>query len=112
MDSQQVVQATNLNFDLEVLQQEGLVLVDFWANWCKPCLIIAPVIEEIAREYSGKLRVCKLDVDKHESVAKNYTIRSIPTLIFFRNGAEVNRSIGVIPKNELAKIIDELLAKD
>jgi thioredoxin 1 len=111
MEEKQVVRITKHNFELEVLQPEGLVLVDFWAGWCKPCLMLAPVIAEIAHDYEGKLRVCKLDVDEHELLAQNYNIRSIPTLIFFNGGKELKRSVGVISKNELQKMIDELLAK-
>ena len=89
------------NFKQEVLEEGLPVLVDFWAVWCGPCLNLAPVIEEIAEEYKGKLKVCKLNVDDAPKAASSYEIMSIPTLMIFKNGKVVDRIVGALPKAEL-----------
>ena len=89
------------NFEREVLGSERPVLVDFWAEWCPPCKAIGPVIEEIATEFEGVARVGKVDVDENKSLAQQYAIGSIPTLLFFRDGVVVDRVQGVVPKSEL-----------
>lgn len=95
------VEITDANFDKEVLNAETPVLVDFWAVWCGPCKMIAPVVEEIASEYAGKLKVGKLDVDQNQDVAMKYGIRSIPTLMVFKGGKVVEQIIGALPKRSL-----------
>ena len=96
---------TDATFEQEVLQSEIPVLNDFWAEWCGPCKMIAPILEEIAEEYDGKLKVTKLDVDQNPSTMMKYQIMSIPTLILFKDGQEVERLIGAMPKERLlAKI--------
>jgi len=89
------------NFEAEVLKAEQPVLVDFWAEWCAPCRMIAPIVEEIAREYAGKIKVGKLDVDHNPQVSMSFGIRSIPTLLIFQNGKPVDQIIGAVPKSQL-----------
>ena len=98
---QSVVTLDADNFDREVLQSEQPVLVDFWADWCPPCKVIGPVIEEIATAFEGVARVGKVDVDKNKSLAQRYAIGSIPTMLFFKDGEVVVRVQGVVPKSEL-----------
>ncbi len=92
------VAVTSQTFDTEVLQSKEPVLVDFWAAWCGPCRIIAPVVEEIAGEYRGKLKVVKLDVDENNDISVRYGVQSIPTLLLFKGGELVERVIGARPK--------------
>ncbi len=98
------------NFEQEVLQSEQLVLVDFWAEWCPPCKAIGPVVEEIATEFEGVARVGKVDVDENNSLAQQYGIGSIPSLLFFRDGEVVDRVQGVVPKSELSGKLQALSA--
>lgn len=91
----------NDNFKAEVLDAKGLVLVDFWATWCGPCKMLAPTVSEIADEYEGKVKVCKLDVDQAMGIAMSYGVASIPTLILFKDGEIVKKSVGVISKTEI-----------
>ena len=92
------VAVTDQSFQAEVLDSQTPVLVDFWAEWCGPCRIIAPMVEEIAAEYKGKLKVVKIDVDESQDVASRYRIQSIPTLLVFKGGEEVDRVIGAVGK--------------
>lgn len=96
------------NFDSEIKNTEQLVLVDFFATWCGPCNMLAPIIEEVANEYSSKVKVCKVNVDDERDLALKYEVESIPTLIFFRNGMPIKTSVGFHSKAELVDIINEL----
>jgi thioredoxin 1 len=104
----QVIDAT---FYEEVLKNEKPVLVDFWAPWCGPCRMVAPVVDEIALEYSGNLKVVKINTDENPSTATEYGIRSIPTLMIFKNGGRVDTVIGAVPKSTLASTLNKYLDK-
>jgi thioredoxin 1 len=100
---------SDANFDA-VIQDPGLVAVDFWAEWCGPCKAIAPVLEELAAEYAGKLKVVKLNVDENRQTPARFGIRGIPTLLFFRQGARVDQLIGNLPKAQIRSKVESLLA--
>jgi thioredoxin 1 len=105
------IEVTDGNFQREVLESEIPVLVDFWAVWCGPCKMIAPVVEELAGEYDGKLKVGKLDVDNNPETSMKFGVRSIPTLMVFKNGQVVEQIIGAMPKRNLvAKLTPHLEA--
>ncbi|MBR49419.1 MAG: thioredoxin [Chloroflexi bacterium] len=104
------VEITDENFQQEVLDSETPVLVDFWADWCQPCKMIAPVVEQIAEEYDGKVKIGKLDVDSNQQTSQAMGIRGIPALIIFNDGKPVDQIIGVVPKSIIQKKIDEVLA--
>jgi len=99
------VELSETNFEQEVLKANTPVLVDFWAVWCGPCKMIAPIVDELAVEYEGKLKIGKVDVDNHQQIAMQYGIRSIPTLLIFKDGKVVEQIIGAAPKKSL---IDKL----
>ena len=103
--SDNIVQISDSSFDSDVLQAEGPVLVDFWAEWCGPCKMIAPVLEELASEYGEKLKICKMDVDANPETAPKYGIRGIPTIMIFNKGELVATNVGVLTKSELEKFI-------
>lgn len=102
-------QVTDATFEAEVLKSDKPVLVDFWAEWCGPCRMIAPVVEEMAGEYEGKAKIAKLDVDANPQVSMTFGIRSIPTLLIFKNGKIVDQIVGAVPKAVLKKQLDAQL---
>jgi len=97
---------TDDSFESEVLKSDVPVLVDYWAEWCGPCKVIAPVLEEIAVEYAGKMKICKLDIDANESTPPKYGIRGIPTLMLFKNGAVEATKVGALSKSQLTAFLD------
>ena len=104
------IQLTDATFDKDVVQSPEPVLVDFWAPWCGPCRMLAPVIEELAKEYAGKVRVAKMNTDEHSSAAGRFKISAIPTLLFFKGGKVAEQLVGVHSKAEIKKILDSLVA--
>ena len=94
------------SFESDVLKSDVPVLVDYWAEWCGPCKVIAPVLEEIAAEYDGKMKVCKLDIDANEDTPPKYGIRGIPTLMLFKNGAVEATKVGALSKSQLTAFLD------
>jgi len=107
MASDNVATFTDDNFDREVISSDKPVLVDFWAEWCQPCRMLAPTIDEIADEYAGKAKIGKLDIDDNRAVSAKFGIRSIPTVLLFKNGEPVKQFVGLTQKAELSKAIDE-----
>lgn len=105
-----IVELTNAAWGQEVEQATGLVMVDFWAVWCGPCRMIAPTVEELAKEYAGKLKVGKLNTDENPEIASKYKIMGIPTIMFFKDGQKVDQIVGAVPKPQLKAKIDALLA--
>lgn len=99
------------SWDAEVMKAPGLVMVDFWAVWCGPCQMVAPIVEELATEYSGKVRVLKLNTDENPEIAGRYQVMSIPTIMFFKDGKPVEKLIGARPKRQFKEMIDSLLAQ-
>jgi thioredoxin 1 len=97
---------TDDNFDAEVKQSEKLTLVDFWAEWCGPCKMIAPTIDELAEQYNDQLKVCKMDVDSNQRTAQEYAVRSIPSLLFFKGGEVIETVVGAVPKQRLEEVIE------
>jgi thioredoxin 1 len=97
---------SDYSFETEVLNSDVPVLVDYWAEWCGPCKVIAPVLEEIATEYDGKMKVCKLDIDSNEDTPPKYGIRGIPTLMLFKNGAVEATKVGALSKSQLTAFLD------
>ena len=103
------VELTDANFEEVALNSDKPVLVDFWAEWCGPCRMVGPIVEELANEYDGKAVVGKVDVDKNQAISMKYGIRNIPTIIFLQNGEMVDKSVGAVPKNVLSEKLDNLL---
>ena len=107
--STDVLSTDDRGFEVAVLQSQEPVLVDFWAPWCGPCRQISPIVEELAGEYEGRLRTVKVNVDDSPGVAGHYGIMSIPALVFFKDGREVGRVIGAVPKARLARAVEQVL---
>jgi thioredoxin 1 len=103
------VTITDDNFQTEIEGADGLAMVDFWAAWCGPCRMIAPIVEQLATEYEGKLKVGKLDVDANQRTSARFNVRSIPTILFFKDGKVVDQVVGALPKPMLEKKIQEHL---
>jgi thioredoxin 1 len=104
--AQNIHYVTDATFDPEVLQSQTPVLVDYWAEWCGPCKMIAPILEEVAKEYGGRLKVAKLNIDENQSTPPKYGIRGIPTLMLFKNGAVEATKVGALSKSQLTAFID------
>ncbi len=100
------LELTDSNFEVEALNSDKPVMVDFWAEWCGPCRMVGPIVEEVANEYADKAVVGKLNVDNNPGVAQKYGIRSIPTILFFKNGEIVDRQVGAVPKAALVKKLE------
>ena len=107
--SDKIVYATDDTFDAEVVNAEGPVLVDYWADWCGPCKMIAPILDEIATDYADRLKVCKVDVDSNAGIPEKFAIRGIPTLIVFKDGNAVETKVGALSKTQLAEFVDGCL---
>jgi len=104
-----IVHVSDDSFETEVLKSGTPVLVDFWAEWCGPCKMIAPVLDQVATEYAGRLRIAKVDVDSSQATAMRYGVRSIPTLMLFKNGVVEAQQVGMLSKDSLKKILDAKL---
>lgn len=109
MASENVIQLKDNTFKNEVLEATQPVLVDFWAAWCGPCKMIAPVIEELAEDFKGKAKICKLNVDENGQTAQEYGVMSIPTMILYKNGQEIDRLVGFMPKANIAQKLDKAM---
>lgn len=107
--SDNVIHFTDATFDQDVLKSDVPVLIDFWAVWCGPCRMVAPVMEELADDYAGKVKVGKLDVDHNQQSAMNFGVRSIPTILLFKDGDVVDSVIGAVPKKNLVNMIEKHL---
>lgn len=103
------VNVTDGNFEEEIGQSTGLTMVDFWAEWCAPCRLVEPIVEELAEEYAGQLRVGKLDVDSNQHTTVRFNVRSIPSILFFKDGRHVDTVVGAVPKSQLERKIKEHL---
>ena len=104
--SDKIVHTSDGSFDADVLQNDGAVLLDFWAEWCGPCKMIAPLLDEVADKYADKLQVVKLNVDENPNTAQKFGIRSIPTLILFKDGAVQAQKMGAMPRSQLEEFLD------
>lgn len=100
---------TDEDFGQEIEQHDGLSMVDFWAAWCQPCLMVAPLVEQLAQEYEGRLKVAKLDVDTNQGTAMRFNVRGIPSILFFKGGQHVDTVVGAVPKAYLVEKIEQHL---
>ncbi len=109
MASDAILEVTDTNFDQEVLKSDQPVMIDFWAAWCGPCRALAPVVDEIAKQYEGKIKVGKMDVDKNAATPSRYGVRGIPTLLIFKGGQVREQIVGFVPKETIEKALDKNL---
>jgi thioredoxin 1 len=103
------IEFTDSNFEELVLKSDKPVIVDFWAEWCGPCRLVGPLVEEIGEEYKEKAVVCKVDVDSNPGIASKYGIRNIPTILYFKNGEVADKQVGAVPKNNLVTKLEALI---
>lgn len=103
------IEVTDANFEKEVLQSNIPVIVDFWAEWCGPCRMVAPIVKELSGEFEGRAKVAKMDVDSNPDIPVKYGIRNIPTILFFKNGQIVDKQVGAVPKNVLVSKLEAIL---
>ncbi len=107
-ENENLLHVTDGDFDQQILQSDIPALVDFWAAWCGPCRTVGPVVEELAGEYKGKIKVAKLDVDSNKQVAGKYGVRGIPTLMLFKDGQVVDQIVGAVPKSRIKELLDKV----
>ncbi len=107
-ENENLYHVTDGDFDQEILKSDIPALVDFWAAWCGPCRTVGPVVEELAGEYKGKIKVAKLDVDSNKEVASKYGVRGIPTLMLFKDGQVVDQIVGAVPKSRIKELLDKV----
>ncbi len=107
--SNQIIHVTDGSFEQQVLSSSRPVMVDYWAEWCGPCRMIAPILEEIAGEYADKLTVAKINIDENQAVAARYAVRGIPTLMIFKDGAVAGTKVGALSKSQLSAFIDSVI---
>lgn len=105
--SEDVINVADSNFDAVILKSETPALVDFWASWCAPCRAIAPLVDEIAAQYKGRIRVAKMNVDENQSTPGKYGVRGIPTLILFKDGKVVDQLVGAVPKSQIKELVEK-----
>ncbi|MCR4288001.1 MAG: thioredoxin [Deltaproteobacteria bacterium] len=105
--SEDVINVADSNFDAVILKSETPALVDFWASWCAPCRAIAPIVDEIAAQYKGRIRVAKMNVDENQSTPGKYGVRGIPTLILFKDGKVVDQLVGAVPKSQIKELVEK-----
>lgn len=109
MASEKIINVTDATFEAEVLKSDKPILIDFWASWCAPCKAIAPVVEELASEYEGRIKVAKMNVDENPATPTKFAVRGIPTLILFKDGKVLEQKVGAVPKAQLADMLKKAL---
>jgi thioredoxin 1 len=107
-DNPNLTNVTDADFEQEILKSDSPALVDFWAAWCGPCRTVGPVVEELADEYAGKVKVCKINVDDNKETPTKYGVRGIPTLMLFKDGQVVDQIVGAVPKSRIKELLDKV----